>query len=143
VIIRAMAANGSVAVRPWQARDYEAVQGLLKLLSRGAVIRSECAPTYVAEMDGRVIGMVTLCVFETLTGRKAYLDHLVVAVGMRRRGVGGALVRHAVEQARTAGALRVDLTANSQKDWTSYDGSLSLFLTTGVTVPRRTRRELA
>ena len=74
------------------------------------------APTYVAVSGGRVVGMVTLCVFRTLTGPKAHLDHLVVASGARRRGVGRALVRHAVTVARAAGASRIDLTAGADKD---------------------------
>jgi len=60
---------------------------------------------------GAVGGTVTLCIFHSLTGPKAYLDHLVVAREWRRRGIGRALVQHAIEEARAAGASRIDLTA--------------------------------
>jgi hypothetical protein len=63
-----------ITVRAWQPRDRESVQGLLRLLSQEAEVRSTDAPTYVAESGERVVGMVTLCVFGTLTGPKAYLD---------------------------------------------------------------------
>jgi ribosomal protein S18 acetylase RimI-like enzyme len=69
----------------------------------------------VAESEIQVVGMVTLCVFRTLTGPKAYLDHLVVAPNWRRRGIGRALVQHAIAEARAAGASRIDLTANETK----------------------------
>ncbi len=59
--------------------------------------------------------MVTLCVFTTPTGRKAYLDHLVVAPESRGHGIGRALVEYAIRQAREAGASRIDLTANAEK----------------------------
>jgi ribosomal protein S18 acetylase RimI-like enzyme len=78
-------------------------------------VRGEEAPVYVAECGGRVVGMVTLCTFTTLTGTKAFLDHLVVAPEARRRGIGRALVRHAIERATAAGASRVDLTAGPGK----------------------------
>jgi ribosomal protein S18 acetylase RimI-like enzyme len=79
------------------------------------VVTSPDAPTYVAETDGQVLGTVTLCVYTTMTGPKAYLDHLVVAPEWRSRGIGKALMEYAIERARAAGASRVDLTANTQK----------------------------
>jgi ribosomal protein S18 acetylase RimI-like enzyme len=88
---------------------------LLRLLAQDAHVTSDDAPTYVAESDDRVVGMVTLCFFITLTGRKAYVDHLVVAPAYRRRGIGRALMRHAIERAEAAGASRIDLTANDRK----------------------------
>jgi ribosomal protein S18 acetylase RimI-like enzyme len=112
----------AVTIRPWQARDRVAVQTLLKVLdgvADGALgddpQLTADAPVYVAERDGSVVGMVTLCVFTTLTGVKAYLDHLVVAPEARRSGIGRRLVEYAIERARDAGAARVDLTARVTK----------------------------
>lgn len=104
-----------IRIRPWHEHDRAHVQALLRFLSQDALVASEDAPAFVAERDGRVVGMVTLCVFRTLTGPKAYLDHLVVAPEWRRCGIGRALVEHAVAQAVAAGASRVDLTANATK----------------------------
>ena len=104
-----------LTISAWEARDREDVEYLLRLLSDSADVCSDNAPTYVAEGGGRVVGMVTLCVFSTLTGPNAYLDHLVVAPDQRRRGIGRALVCHAIERAEAAGASRIDLTAGEAK----------------------------
>ena len=91
------------------------MQGLLSLLAPDAPAVAGDAPTYVAEADDEVVGMVTVCLFTTLTGKKAYLDHLVVARSWRARGVARQLMQHAIDIATTAGASRFDLTASDEK----------------------------
>jgi ribosomal protein S18 acetylase RimI-like enzyme len=102
-------------IRRLKARDAADVEALLKLLSEDAEVTALDAPTFVVETNGVVVGMVTLCVFTTLTGSKAYLDHLAVAPEWRRRGIGRMLIEYAIEEARAAGASRIDLTANATK----------------------------
>lgn len=104
-----------IAIRPWQPRDHADVQALLRVLDEDAEVTASDAPTYVAERAGRVVGMVTLCIYTTLTGVKAYLDHLVVAPESQRSGIGRALMEYAIGCAKDAGACRVDLTARASK----------------------------
>jgi ribosomal protein S18 acetylase RimI-like enzyme len=114
-IIAGMGEAAGVTIRPWRVADRPAVQALLRLFSEDAEVTASDAPVYVAERDGVVVGMVALCVYTTLTGAKAYLDHLVVAPDSRRLGIGRALVAYAIERAKDAGASRVDLTARAAK----------------------------
>ena len=114
-VMDSMAGQGEITIRAWRAGDREQVEGLLKLLSERAEVSEDGAPAYVADDGERIVGMVTLCVFRTLTGPKAHLDHLVVDPGSRRRGIGRALVEHAIGRAEAAGAARIDLTAGDSK----------------------------
>ena len=69
---------------------------------------------YVAREAGRVIGMVsTLYTISTAEGGKAaWLEDMVVLPERRGRGVGAALLAHAVVGAREEGALRLTLLSD-------------------------------
>jgi ribosomal protein S18 acetylase RimI-like enzyme len=65
--------------------------------------------------EGPVVGMVTLVAFRIPTGVRAWVEDVVVDDAARRRGVGEALVRAAVEVATTRGARTVDLTSRPSR----------------------------
>ena len=79
--------------------------------SEGAVL--------VAERGGDVIGVCQLIVFRHLQatgGRCAEIESVHVHPDHRGNGVGTALLRAAVEQARALGCYRVQLTSNVQRE---------------------------
>ena len=53
--------------------------------------------------NGQVLGTAKICVIETFGSPKAYLEDLVVDQEWRLKGVGSALIRHVVEEARRRG----------------------------------------
>ena len=69
---------------------------------------------YVAREGPRVIGMVsTLYTISTAEGgMAAWLEDLVVLPECRGRGIGPALLSHAISAARDAGALRMTLLSD-------------------------------
>lgn len=73
---------------------------------------------YVARESGRVVGMVsTLYTVSTAEGgMSAWLEDMVVLPECRGRGVGAALLEHAVVGAREAGALRLTLLSDEDND---------------------------
>jgi GNAT superfamily N-acetyltransferase len=66
---------------------------------------------FLAEVDGRVVGMVGLRLLPTVCELVPYaeLTELLVEAGARRLGVGRALVAHVEAQARAAGAQELVL----------------------------------
>jgi len=49
-------------------------------------------------------------------GKAAIFEDLVVAPEQRKRGIGAALLRHVVEQARAEGVLRITLLTDMQNE---------------------------
>ena len=66
--------------------------------------------------NGEIIGILSLTVYRVPTGVRSIIEDVVVDEHMRGRGVGEALVRHAIELARQAGASGVALTSNPQRE---------------------------
>jgi glucosamine-phosphate N-acetyltransferase len=68
--------------------------------------------TYVARAAEGVVGTTTLLVedkFIHAGGRVGHIEDVVVRPGYEKRGIGGALVRHAIEEARKLGCYKVIL----------------------------------
>lgn len=75
------------------------------------VVESDHAVLFVAEMGGPTVGMLTLGWYDTPTGRRAWIEDVVVDVAVRGGGVGRALVRAALVEARRLEAASLQLTS--------------------------------
>lgn len=66
---------------------------------------------FVAEAGGEIVGMVSLLftVSTFLGSRVALLEDMVVAPGLRGRGIGSRLIEHALDQARRMRLGRITL----------------------------------
>jgi len=64
------------------------------------------------EPGNEIVGAAVLVLFRIPTGVSARIEDVVVDERLRRKGIGEALTRHALERARLAGAPWVDLTSN-------------------------------
>lgn len=69
-----------------------------------------------SDESGEIIGMLSLTIYYVPTGIRSIVEDVVVDEKMRKRGVGEALVRHAIELAQEAGAKGVSLTSNPQRE---------------------------
>jgi ribosomal protein S18 acetylase RimI-like enzyme len=69
----------------------------------------------VARIDGQIVGSLTLVVFPIPTGRRAWIEDVVVDEAARGQGVGAALTLEAVRLARADGVRTVDLTSRPSR----------------------------
>lgn len=65
---------------------------------------------------GPVLGLLTLAIFRIPTGVRAWIEDVVVDGAARGRGVGEALNRAALDEARRRGARTVDLTSRPSRE---------------------------
>lgn len=69
----------------------------------------------VAELDNKIVGMLTLVIVNIPTGRKAWIEDVVVDEAARGLHIGQALVEKAKEVAAEVGAKKIYLTSNPSR----------------------------
>lgn len=123
-LLSAQFAEHDIAV----AQLVAAARGLLDVPSRGAI--------FLATVDDARVGIAVLPFTWTLEhgGPVAWLDELYVTPPMRGRGIGGALLEHALAHARASGFLAVDLEIDAD-----HTRAARLYARAGFTQLARTR----
>ncbi|WP_454917107.1 N-acetyltransferase family protein [Xanthobacter sediminis] len=88
-----------------------------------AAFRAICANPatllYAAELEERVVGTFQLIYVHSLPRRgalRALIEAVQVAPDFRGRGLGARMVRHAMAEARAAGAVSLALTSNRRRE---------------------------
>jgi ribosomal protein S18 acetylase RimI-like enzyme len=70
---------------------------------------------FVARVDGKIVGSLTLVLFRLPTGMRAWIEDVVVDDAARGQGVGEALNRAALAAASERGSRTVDLTSRPSR----------------------------
>ncbi|MEW6554853.1 MAG: GNAT family N-acetyltransferase [Actinomycetota bacterium] len=124
-----------VAIREARREDFDAVFTLLgqlrdqfkeeKRADKAGVLaiyerylESDDHQVYVAEMDGRLVAVMSTSILQSLYGHCPYLivDELVVDAGHRGRGTGKRLLDEAFSLARDRGCCEVCLDTTSDNE---------------------------
>ena len=75
--------------------------------------------------DGTIIGSLTLAVFRTPTGARAWIEDVVVDEAARGQGAGKALVDEAIRLAGELGVRSVDLTSRPSRTASSLRSTIA------------------
>ena len=81
-----------------------------------SIVKSTDSALFVARVDGRIVGSLTLACYRIPTGLKAWIEDVVVDDAARGHGVGEALNRAALDEARRRGAKDVSLTSRPSRE---------------------------
>ena len=80
-----------------------------------SLIASPQSHLYALEYDEKIIGMVTLCIYQCPTGRKAWIEDVVVDQNHRGKGYGKLMVRKAMEECQNRGNVTLMLTSRPSR----------------------------
>ena len=103
----------------------EAFAGLIPQLSSSspppsaddlqAIVDAPDSVLYVAWLEDRIVGSLTLALYRMPTGIKAWIEDVVVDASARGHGVGEALNLMAIAEAARRGAKHVNLTSRPSR----------------------------
>ena len=109
----------------WSKELSEAIARLLPQLSKNAVAPSQEELTKLlaeenthliaAEVDGVIAGILSLVVVNIPTGRKAWIEDVVVDEQFRGQNIGVMLVEFAIKTAENLAVKKVYLTSNPSR----------------------------
>lgn len=80
-----------------------------------SMLNNENFYLFVAEHEGAIVGMLSLVVVDIPTGRKAWIEDVVVDSRARGLHIGQALVEEAKVCAKGVGAKKIYLTSNPSR----------------------------
>src|SRR5262249_57895294 len=80
-----------------------------------AVASSPAVTVLLARSDGRIAGSLSLVMFQIPTGRRAWIEDVVVDEAARGQGIGAILTREALRLASEAGVGTVDLSTRPSR----------------------------
>ena len=119
----------TVEIEKVQFATPEVVEGLNKMLPQLSsqpptltisdverMVHSEAATLFVATENGVVLGTLTLIIFSIPTGRRGWIEDVVVDESARGAGVGEQLTNAAIDEARLRGVRSLDLTSRPSRE---------------------------
>lgn len=119
----------SLEIRPAERADDDLVAAFAALVPQlsssspppsaddlAAIIDAPDSVLFVARLEGRIVGALTLACYRIPTGLKAWIEDVVVDETARGQGVGEELSRAAIAEATRRGAKHVSLTSRSSRE---------------------------
>ena len=122
-----MAVTISTAVMTDSKALADALVGLVPQLSKSnpppsleqveAMLANEAITQFLARSDdGTIVGVATLAVFPIPTGRRAWIEDVIVDEASAGQGIGAQLTTAMLDHARAAGCVSVDLTSRPSRE---------------------------
>jgi ribosomal protein S18 acetylase RimI-like enzyme len=79
------------------------------------IVTSDASTLFVARSDGAIVGSLTLVIFPIPSGRRAWIEDVVVDESARGLGIGRGLTRAAIDHAMQHRITTIDLTSRPSR----------------------------
>lgn len=79
------------------------------------VLKDTNSHLYAIIDDEHIVGCATLCIFHSPTGKKAFIEDVVVSSNYRGQHLGKWLMEHVLEQAKSFAPIELHLTSNPKR----------------------------
>ena len=80
------------------------------------IVASDSSILIAAFIDGAIAGSLTLIIFSIPTGKRAWIEDVVVDEKFRNKGIGESLNQEAINIAKRLGAKTVDLSSRPSRE---------------------------
>lgn len=84
---------------------------VLSMENLKSIAKSDTTHLFLASINGETAGMLTLCTYRSPSGAKAWIEDVVVDCQHRSKGIGRALVKHAIAYAGKIEGVTLMLTS--------------------------------
>jgi ribosomal protein S18 acetylase RimI-like enzyme len=79
------------------------------------ILQSEQTHFFTVKLENDFVGILTLALYDIPTGKKVWIEDVVVDVNHRGKGLGKELLLFAIEFAGTIGAKSIELTSRPSR----------------------------
>jgi ribosomal protein S18 acetylase RimI-like enzyme len=79
------------------------------------ILKSKNTHFFIAELDNKIAGILTIATYDIPTGRKVWIEDVVVDESLRGKGIGKSLMLFAIDYAKSLGAKSIELTSRPSR----------------------------
>jgi ribosomal protein S18 acetylase RimI-like enzyme len=79
------------------------------------ILKSQHIHFFVLEQDNVIIGMLSLVTYDIPTGKKVWIEDVVVDKSHRGKGLGKKMILFAIDFSKTEGAKSIELTSRPSR----------------------------
>ena len=79
------------------------------------ILKSKSTHLFIVELDNKIAGILTIATYDIPSGKKVWIEDVVVDELQRGKGIGKALMLFSINYAKSLGAKSIELTSSPSR----------------------------